>query len=114
MTLDWLPFTLVDLSDITLSALLFYYVYRTLRVTASGALILDTSTFAFVWIIISKRVGIIPPGGILGELVGAGTLILVIIFQEKTRRLLITLGNTNRWHFLRKTFKGDNQIVREK
>lgn len=101
MTLDWLSFTLVDLFDIILSALLFYYVYRTLRATASRALILGIFTFILVWVIVSKWAGMILLGGILDELVGTGMLILVIIFQEEIRRFLITLGSTNRWRFLR-------------
>ena len=106
MTLDWLSFTLVDLFDIILSALLFYYVYRTLRATASRALILGIFTFILVWVIVSKWAGMILLGGILDELVGTGMLILVIIF-------LITLGSTNRWRFLRKIFKGDDQTAQE-
>ena len=113
MTLDWLSFTLVDLFDIILSALLFYYVYRTLRATASRALILGIFTFILVWVIVSKWAGMILLGGILDELVGTGMLILVIIFQEEIRRFLITLGSTNRWRFLRKFFKGDDQSAQE-
>ena len=101
MTLDWLSFTLVDLFDIILSALLFYYVYRTLRATASRALILGIFTFVLVWVIVSKWAGMILLGGILDELVGTGMLILVIIFQEAIRR------------FLRKVFKGDDQSAQE-
>lgn len=113
MTLDWLSFTLVDLFDIILSALLFYYVYRTLRATASRALILGIFTFVFVWVIVSKWAGMILLGGILDELVGTGMLILVIIFQEEIRRFLITLGSTHRWRFLRKVFKGDESAQEE-
>lgn len=113
MTLDWLSFTLVDLFDIILSALLFYYVYRTLRATASRALILGIFTFIFVWVIVSKWAGMILLGGILDELVGTGMLILVIIFQEEIRRFLITLGSTHRWRFLRKIFKGDESAQEE-
>lgn len=113
MTLDWLSFTLVDLFDIILSALLFYYVYRTLRATASRALILGIFTFIFVWVIVSKWAGMILLGGILDELVGTGMLILVIIFQEEIRRFLITLGSTHRWRFLRKVFKGDESAQEE-
>lgn len=113
MTLDWLSFTLVDLFDIILSALLFYYVYRTLRATASRALILGIFTFVLVWVIVSKWAGMILLGGILDELVGTGMLILVIIFQEEIRRFLITLGSTHRWRFLRKVFKGDENAQEE-
>ena len=113
MTLDWLSFTLVDLFDIILSALLFYYVYRTLRATASRALILGIFTFILVWVIVSKWAGMILLGGILDELVGTGMLILVIIFQEEIRRFLITLGSTHRWRFLRKVFKGDESAQEE-
>lgn len=113
MTLDWLSFTLVDLFDIILSALLFYYVYRTLRATASRALILGIFTFVLVWVIVSKWAGMILLGGILDELVGTGMLILVIIFQEEIRRFLITLGSTHRWRFLRKVFKGDESAQEE-
>ena len=113
MTLDWLSFTLVDLFDIILSALLFYYVYRTLRATASRALILGIFTFVLVWVIVSKWAGMILLGGILDELVGTGILILVIIFQEEIRRFLITLGSTHRWRFLRKVFKGDESAQEE-
>lgn len=111
--LDWLSFTLVDLFDIILSALLFYYVYRTLRATASRALILGIFTFVLVWVIVSKWAGMILLGGILDELVGTGMLILVIIFQEEIRRFLITLGSTHRWRFLRKVFKGDESAQEE-
>ena len=113
MTLDWLSFTLVDLFDIILSALLFYYVYRTLRATASRALILGIFTFVLVWVIVSKWAGMILLGGILDELVGTGMIILVIIFQEEIRRFLITLGSTHRWRFLRKVFKGDESAQEE-
>ena len=113
MTLDWLSFTLVDLFDIILSALLFYYVYQTLRATASRALILGIFTFILVWVIVSKWAGMILLGGILDELVGTGMLILVIIFQEEIRRFLITLGSTHRWRFLRKVFKGDESAQEE-
>ena len=113
MTLDWLSFTLVDLFDIILSALLFYYVYKTLRATASRALILGVLTFILVWLIVSKWAGMLLLGGILDELIGTGMLILVIIFQEEIRRFLITLGSTHRWRFLRKMFKGDVETAQE-
>ena len=108
MTLDWLSFTFVDLFDIILSAILFYYVYRTLQATVSRALILGIFTFILVWLIVSKWAGMILLGGILDELIGMGMLILVIIFQEEIRRFLITL-----WHFLHKIFKGDEENAQE-
>lgn len=79
MALDWLSSTLVGLFDIILLALFFYYVYRTLRITASKALILGIFAFILIWVIVSKWTGMILLEGTLDELVGMGMLILVII-----------------------------------
>ncbi len=109
MTLDWLSFSWIDFFDILLSGILFYYLYRTLRGTASRPLVLGIITFLVVWLVVSKWAGMLLLGGILDEVVGTGVLILVIIFQEEIRRFLTALGSTRRWGFLRKIFKGQQQ-----
>lgn len=113
MTLDWLSFSWIDFFDILLSGILFYYLYRTLRGTASRPLVIGIITFLVVWLVVSKWAGMLLLGGILDEVVGTGVLILVIIFQEEIRRFLTALGSTQRWSFLRKMFKGQQQNSNE-
>lgn len=113
MTLDWLSFSWIDFFDILLSGILFYYLYRTLRGTASRPLVIGIITFLVVWLVVSKWAGMLLLGGILDEVVGTGVLILVIIFQEEIRRFLTALGSTQRWSFLRKIFKGQQQNSNE-
>lgn len=97
--------TLLDIFDIALAALLLYYAYRIMK--DSGALNLFYGVLAFigVWLVASQILEMKLIGSILNKFMSIGLLILVILFPDQIKRLLVQIGDRKRWRFIRKFFK---------
>ncbi|MDE5799875.1 MAG: diadenylate cyclase CdaA [Paramuribaculum sp.] len=97
--------TLLDIFDIALAALLLFYTYRIMK--ESGALNLFYGILAFivVWVVASQILEMKLIGSILDKFISLGLLIIVILFPDQIKRLLVQLGDRKRWRFLRKLFR---------
>ena len=103
--MDWIPFGIVDIIDILLFGLLLYGIYRTLRNSSSTNLLLGIVALVIAWVIASPLLGMRVMGRVMDAMMGAGLLVLIILFQDDIRRFLNMLGSGNRWLSVQKLFK---------
>lgn len=103
--MNWLPFSIIDLLDILLFGVLLYYLFNALRRSGSSTLLLGIMALVGAWIIASPLLSMRLMGQILDYVMGAGLLVLVILFQDDIRHFLNVLGSTNRWLKIRSLFK---------
>ena len=90
------PFEIIDLIDITLVALLLYYIYRLMNESGTINIFFGVLTFIAVWVVSSKILEMQLIGTVLDKFMNIGLLILVIIFQDQIKRFLVELGSHRR------------------
>jgi uncharacterized protein (TIGR00159 family) len=111
-----LEFTIKDIIDITIVALLLFYIYRLMKESGSINVFYGVMAFIVVWMLASEIFDLKLIGSILDKFMSIGLLVLVILFQDQIRRFLIDLGSKRRWRFLRYLFQhhkaGDENDLR--
>lgn len=98
------PFSIKDIFDIVLVALLLFYVYRLMKESGTINIFYGVMAFIVVWAVASEILEMRLIGTILDKFMSIGLLILVILFQEQIKRFLVELGSHRRWKFLGKLF----------
>lgn len=91
-----LGFSIKDLIDIVLVALMLFYFYKFMKQSGSLNLFLGIFVFIVVWILVSRILEMRLLGGIMDTLVSVGALALIVLFQEEIRRFLREVGSQNR------------------
>ena len=91
-----LGFSIKDLIDIVLVALMLFYFYKFMKESGSLNLFLGIFVFIVVWILVSRILEMRLLGGIMDTLVSVGALALIVLFQEEIRRFLREMGSQNR------------------
>ncbi|GIJ93407.1 diadenylate cyclase [Capnocytophaga stomatis] len=91
---DILDFTVVDVIDILLVALLLYYVYKLARGTVAVNIFLGIVIIYLIWKI-TEALQMQLLSSILGQFIGVGVFALIVVFQEEIRKFLLTIGSTN-------------------
>ena len=91
-----LGFSIKDLIDIVLVALMLFYFYKFMKESGSLNLFLGIFVFIVVWILVSRILEMRLLGGILDTLVSVGALALIVLFQDEIRRFLREMGSQNR------------------
>jgi len=97
-------FGLKDVIDITLVALMLYYVYRLMRESRSLNVFFGLMIFFVIWIFVSHILEMRLLGAILDKLVSVGVLALIILFQQEIRKFLYDLGAHQRFKSLKRIF----------
>ncbi|MBR1838867.1 MAG: diadenylate cyclase CdaA [Bacteroidaceae bacterium] len=87
-----LSFGFKDALDILAVALLLFYLYRLLRSTRAAGVFSGIMIFMFVWIVVSRVLGMRLIGGIMDQLVNIGVIALVVLFQEEIRHFFSNIG----------------------
>ena len=82
---------ILDVIDIFLVALLFYWFYRILKGTSAISIFLGIVAIFLIWQVV-KALQMELLSTILGAFVSVGFIALIIIFQPKIRRFLFTIG----------------------
>ena len=97
----------LDIIDIFLVALLFYWFYRILKGTSAISIFLGIVAIFLIWQVV-KALQMELLSTILGAFVNVGFIALIVIFQPEIRRFLFTIGTqaqesklTQRFKFLR-------------
>ena len=98
------PFTIRDVLDIALAALLLFYIYRIMRESGTINIFYGLLAFIVVWVVASQILEMKLIGTILDKFMSIGLLVIVILFQDQIKRFLVELGDHKRWRFLRKLF----------
>ena len=91
---DFIEFSLLDVLDILLVALLLYYIYKLLKGTVAINIVIGIAIIFVIWII-TEALKMEMLSGILGTLLSGGVVALIIVFQQEIRKFLLMIGTTN-------------------
>ena len=91
--IGFLPIRIVDVLDILIVGYLIYQIYKLLRGSIAfnifiGVLLL----FVVWWLVVVLKMELLSL--FLGQFVGVGVIMLLIVFQPEVRRFLLLLGDT--------------------
>ncbi|MBR1689109.1 MAG: diadenylate cyclase CdaA [Prevotella sp.] len=89
-------FGLKDIVDITLVAVILYYIYRLMRESRSLNVFIGIMIFILLWLFVSQILEMKLLGSIMDKLVSVGVIGLIILFQEDIRKFLFNLGTRQR------------------
>lgn len=88
-------FGIKDILDITIVALMLYYLYKIMKESGTINIFYGVLAFILVWVVASEILEMKLIGTILDKVMSIGLLILVIIFQDQIKRFLVELGSKN-------------------
>lgn len=92
--LKFLDFSVLDIVDIVLVAILLYYVYKLIRGTAAINIFLGIAIVYLIWkLTVALKMELL--SDILGKFLGGGFIALIIVFQQEIRKFLLMVGSTN-------------------
>lgn len=103
-----LSFSIKDIIDILLVAMLLYYIYRLMKESRSGNVFMGILIFVIVWIFVSKIFNMSLLGSIMDKMVNIGAIALIIIFQEDIRKFFSSLGTHHSIGRILKLFSRQN------
>lgn len=95
----FLEITIKDIIDVILAAGMLYYFYRLMKESGSLNIFIGILVFFFSWIIVSKILQMRLLGSVLDQLMGLGTIALVVIFHDEVRNFFKRLGSNRKVHF---------------
>ena len=104
-----LGFSIKDLIDILLVALMLFYFYKLMKESGSLNLFIGIFIFIFLWLLVSQILQMKLLGGILDTLVSVGALALIVLFQDEIRRFLREIGSQNRVRRIIEMFTGKKE-----
>ena len=111
-------FSIKDVIDIILVALMLYYIYRLMRESRSLNVFIGIMIFVVIWLFVSQILEMRLLGSILDKLVSVGVLAMIVIFQEDIRKFLYNLGAHQRMRAVKKFFtskdKSSHEVSMEK
>jgi uncharacterized protein (TIGR00159 family) len=91
MIYTFITIRFLDILDILLVALLLYKLYQAIKGTAAFNIFLGILFFYGLWVII-KSLNMELMGSIMGQVMAAGVLALIVVFQQEIRKLFLLLG----------------------
>ncbi|CAM1373262.1 Diadenylate cyclase [Tenacibaculum litopenaei] len=94
MNLNFIDFSVLDILDIILVAVLLYYIYKLLRGTVAINIVVGIAVIFVIWKI-TQALNMEMLSGILGYLLSGGVIALIIVFQQEIRKFLLMIGTTN-------------------
>lgn len=92
--MSFLNFSILDLIDILLAAFLLYQLYRLVHGTPAIRIFAGITAVYLTWKLVDAfHMEVLTE--ILGQFIGIGFLLLVIVFQQEIRRFLLMIGSTS-------------------
>ena len=92
--MDFLEIGLIELIDIALVAVLIYQLYKLVKGTVAINIFIGLAFIYLVWKVVSAfHFQLLSE--ILGQFIGVGVIILVIVFQQELRKFLMLIGKGN-------------------
>ena len=106
-------FSIKDIIDILLFALLLYYLYKLMKDSGSLNIFAGIMIFLFVWVLVSKILGMRLLGSVFDQMMNVGAIALVVIFHEEIRNFFKSLGSRRYFKYLSTLFmrKGEEGSV---
>ncbi|MDX1271145.1 diadenylate cyclase CdaA [Bizionia paragorgiae] len=89
-----LKFSLVDIIDVVLVALLLYYMYKLVRGTVAINIFIGIVIIYIIWKI-TEALQMQLLSNILGGFISVGMFALIVVFQQEIRKFLLMIGSTN-------------------
>lgn len=91
-----LGFSIKDLIDVLLVALMLFYLYKFMKESGSINLFIGILIIIVIWVLVSQIFQMRLLGGILDTLVSVGALALIVLFQDEIRHFLRDMGSQRR------------------
>ena len=91
---DLLKFTIVDIIDVILVALLLYYAYKLIKGTVAINIFIGIIIIYGAWRL-TDFLNMELLTGILGGFMKVGIIALIVVFQPEIRKFLLMVGSTN-------------------
>ncbi|MEC3907489.1 diadenylate cyclase [Tamlana sp. 2201CG12-4] len=91
---DLLKFTVVDIIDVILVALLLYYIYRLIKGTVAINIFIGIIIIYGAWRL-TDFLNMELLTGIFGGFMKVGIIALIVVFQPEIRKFLLMVGSTN-------------------
>lgn len=91
---DLLKFTVVDIIDVILVALLLYYVYKLVKGTVAINIFIGIVIIYFIYLV-TETLQMKMLSKILGGFMSVGLIALIVVFQQEIRKFLLMVGSTN-------------------
>jgi uncharacterized protein (TIGR00159 family) len=106
-------FSIKDIIDILLFALLLYYLYKLMKDSGSLNIFAGIMIFLFVWVLVSKILGMRLLGSVFDQMMNVGTIAIVVIFHDEIRNFFKGLGSRRYFKYLSTLFmrKGEEGSV---
>ncbi len=83
----FIPFTFRDFIDILLVAMIMYWIYRSTKGTNAPYILTGVIVVYVLWVVV-KGLNMELLSSILGQIMAAGAIALIVIFQPEIRRFL--------------------------
>lgn len=87
----FVPFSLRDLIDILLVAIIMFWIYRTTKGTNAPYILTGIIAIYLLWVVV-KTLNMELLSSILGQIISVGVIALIIVFQPEIRRFLQMIG----------------------
>lgn len=91
MMTAFITIRILDILDVLLVAFMLYKIYMAIKGTVAFNIFMGIFIFYITWIII-KGLNMELMGNILGQVMAAGVVALVVVFQQEIRKMFLTLG----------------------
>jgi len=91
---DILKFTVVDVIDVILVALLLYYIYKLVKGTVAINIFIGIIMIYLAWRL-TDFLDMELLTGIFGGFMKVGIIALIVVFQPEIRKFLLMVGSTN-------------------
>lgn len=87
-----LHFTILDIVDIFLVAIILFQLYKLIRGTAALSIFIGIFLIYMFWLVV-RALNMQLISALLGQIIGVGVIALIIVFQQEVRRFLLVIGN---------------------
>ncbi|HKM92395.1 MAG TPA: diadenylate cyclase CdaA [Prolixibacteraceae bacterium] len=105
---------ILDVIDILLVAYLIYRLYLAIKGTAAFNIFLGIFFFYISWIVV-KGLNMELMGNIMGQVIAAGVVALVVVFQQEIRKFFLLIGTKynlmNKGFAFESLFNNTNNII---
>lgn len=89
--------SLIDVVDILVVAFVMYKLYMMIRHTQAMSIFVGIGLLGVLWLVV-RALNMELTGTILGQMMGAGFIALLIVFQQEVRRFLLYVGSQYKLH----------------
>lgn len=115
--MDFIDFSVIDILDVLVVTILLYQIFRVVRGTGAIAIFAGIFVIYLAWIVV-RMMGMELLSSLLGQIIGVGSLAIVIVFQQEIRRYLLMLGRRSSkgiWQkiFTSRQYEMDSHILDE-